>query len=98
MSRQKFKIAAAAACILLSGAALAQSAGVQRATQGAADAVTSPVRIVDGVREDTRAHGAIGVVTGTVKGSAQAAGQLVTGAANVGVGVVEVLVSPFTRR
>jgi hypothetical protein len=84
--------------MLASGTAFAQSAGVQRATQGAADAVTSPVRIVDGVRDETRVHGAIGVVTGTVKGSAQAAAQLVTGAANVGVGVVEVLVSPFTRR
>lgn len=98
MSRQKCKIAAAAACVLLSSPALAQSAGIQRATQGAADAVTSPVRIVDGIREETRTHGAVGVVTGTIKGSAQAAGQLVTGAANVGVGVVEVLVSPFTRQ
>jgi len=92
------KFAAIAVFAAASGAASAQSAGVHRATQGAADAVTSPVRIVDGVREDTRALGPVGVVTGTVKGSAQAAGQLVTGAANVGVGVVEVLVSPFTRR
>ena len=92
-----------AACIaaLLTGfgtSACAQSAGVQRATQGAADAVTSPVRLVDGVRDDTRAHGPVGVVTGTVKGGAQAVGQLVTGAANVGVGVGEVPAPPFTRR
>jgi len=92
-----FSIGMVAACALLSATAFAQSAGVQRATQGATDAVTSPVRLVDGVREDTRAHGAVGVITGTVKGGAQAAGQLVTGAANVGVGVVEVLVSPFTK-
>ncbi len=93
-----FGIGAIAVCALLSAAASAQSAGVQRATQGATDAVTSPARLVDGVREDTRAHGAVGVITGTVKGGAQAVGQLVTGAANVGVGVVEVLVSPFTKR
>lgn len=87
-------------CVLalpLQAGEAAARAGAQRATTGATDAVMSPVRLVEGVQQDTAQHGAVGVVTGTVKGGARAVGQLVTGAANVGVGVVEVLVSPFSR-
>jgi hypothetical protein len=76
----------------------AANVGAQRAANGATDAVTAPVRLAEGISQDTAALGPVGVVTGTVKGGARAAGQLVTGAANVGVGIVEVLVSPFTRR
>ena len=76
---------------------VAANAGVQRATNGATDAATSPVRLVEGISQDVAAHGAIGVVTGTVKGGARAAAQLVTGAANVGVGIIETIVSPFHR-
>lgn len=70
--------------------------GVARATGGATDAVTSPVRVVEGISQDTAAYGPVGVVTGTVKGGARAAGQLVTGAMNVGVGIVEALTAPLT--
>lgn len=82
----------------LQAGSAAANAGAQRAANGATDAVTSPVRLAEGITQDTAALGPVGVVTGTVKGGARAAGQLVTGAANVGVGIVEVLVSPFTRR
>ena len=76
----------------------AAGAGARRATTGVTDAVTSPVRLAEGISQDTAALGPVGVVTGTVKGGARAAGQLVTGAANVGVGIVEVLISPFSGR
>ncbi len=72
------------------------SAGATRATQGAKDAVSAPLKVVDGISAETDAHGAVGVITGSVKGGATAAGQLVTGAVNVGVGIVEVMTSPLT--
>ncbi len=72
--------------------------GVARATGGATDAITSPVRVVEGISQDTAAYGPVGVVTGSVKGGARAAGQLVTGAMNVGVGIVEALTAPLIPR
>ena len=73
------------------------SAGANRATQGAKDAVSAPLKVVEGISAETDAHGAVGVITGSVKGGATAAGQLVTGAVSVGVGIVEVLTSPLTK-
>lgn len=73
------------------------SAGANRATQGAKDAVTAPLEVVESISSETDAHGAVGVITGSVKGGASAAGQLVTGAVNVGVGIVEVLTSPLMK-
>jgi len=70
--------------------------GVERAVDGAAATVTSPGKIVEGIADDTNEHGAVGVVTGSVKGGAAAAGQAVKGAADVGVGVIEAVTSPLT--
>lgn len=72
--------------------------GLNRAQTGATDALTSPVKIVDGINADTAQYGAAGVVTGSVKGGFRAAAQLVTGAVNVGVGAVEVIASPLTGK
>ena len=69
--------------------------GVDRAVDGAKDTVTSPGKIVEGIEQDTREHGAVGVVTGSLKGGARAAGQAVKGAADVGVGVVEAITEPL---
>ena len=69
--------------------------GVDRAVDGAKETVTSPGQIVEGIEQDTREHGAVGVVTGSLKGGARAAGQAVKGAANVGVGVVEAITEPL---
>lgn len=66
------------------------AAGVERAAGGTVDAVTAPAKVVEGIAEDTAAHGpVVGTVTGTTKGAVNAAGQVVKGAANVGVGAVE---------
>jgi hypothetical protein len=70
---------------------------LKRMGEGTVDAVTSPGQIVEGISEDAAASGpVVGTVTGTVKGSAKAAGQAVKGAANVGVGAVETVLSPIT--
>ncbi len=74
----------------------AEETGVDRAMEGAADTVTSPGQIVEGLDEETKKHGAVGVVTGSVKGGANAAAQAVKGAAGVGVGVVEAVTKPLT--
>ena len=71
--------------------------GVDRAIQGGTDTVTSPVRIFQGIQDDTSTYGPAGVVTGSLKGGAAAAGQAVTGAANIGVGVLEALTSPLRQ-
>ncbi|MEX2482261.1 MAG: hypothetical protein WD928_15495 [Gammaproteobacteria bacterium] len=86
------------ACILVLAAttALAEQ-GVDRAVGGATETITSPARIFDGIQEETDQHGAIGVVTGSLKGGANAAGQAVKGAANIGVGVLEAMTSPLRK-
>jgi hypothetical protein len=97
------KTVLATSCTLLAIALAAEvhagdaSAGANRATQGAKDAVSAPLQVVEGISKETDAHGAVGVITGSVKGGASAAGQLVTGAVNVGVGIVEVLTSPLMK-
>lgn len=76
---------------------LAEDSGVHRAAGGVADAVTSPVKVFEGIQQDTYTYGPVGVVSGSVKGGVRAAGQLVTGAANFGVGVVQAVAEPFTN-
>lgn len=71
--------------------------GIGRAVGGATDTITSPGRIFEEIQRDTQSYGAVGAVTGSIKGGAMAAGQAVTGAANIGVGVIEVLTSPLRR-
>ena len=79
-----------------SSVAFAAEEGVDRAVEGAKNTVTSPGQIVQGIEEETAEHGAVGVVTGTVKGTVDAAGQAVKGAANLGVGVIEAVTKPLT--
>ncbi len=69
--------------------------GVDRAVEGAKDTVTSPGKIVEGIDEETKEHGAVGVVTGSIKGGANAAGKAVKGAADIGVGVIEAVTEPL---
>jgi len=70
---------------------------LDRMGKGVVDTVTSPGQIVEGISDDAEKHGpVVGTVTGSVKGGAKAAGQAVTGAANVGVGAVETVLSPLT--
>lgn len=92
------KLASLVVATLLSAASaqsVLASEGVNRAAGGVADAVTSPVKVFEGIQQDAVAYGPVGVVTGSVKGGVRAAGQLVTGAANFGVGVVQAVAEPF---
>lgn len=82
------------ALALSAGAAYAEQ-GVDRAIDGVTETVTSPARIFDEIQQETNDHGAVGVVTGSLKGGAGAAAQAVKGAANIGVGVLEALTSPL---
>ncbi|MGD9602905.1 MAG: hypothetical protein AB7O21_06750 [Gammaproteobacteria bacterium] len=72
--------------------------GVERAQDGAVQTIRAPLKVVEGVQQDTAAHGPVGVVTGSVKGGARAAAQAVTGALDVGVGAVEALTAPLTQK
>lgn len=82
---------------LLPLSVVAEESGVERMGDGAVDTVTSPGKIVEGLQDETEKRGpVVGTVTGAVKGGAEAAGQAVKGAANVGVGAVETILSPIT--
>ena len=70
--------------------------GPERVVEGTAEVVTSPGEIVEGVSEETKDKGATGVVTGTAKGTVNAAGQAVEGAVDVGAGVLETVLDPLT--
>ena len=70
--------------------------GLERMGDGTKDAVTSPGKIVEGVSEDTEKYGAGGAVTGTAKGSVNAAGQAGKGAVDVGAGAVQTVLDPIT--
>lgn len=99
MNKSMSIVATAALFAMLNGqAAFAEDSGVNRAAGGVADAVTSPAKVVEGVTQDTASYGPVGVVTGSVKGGVRAASQLVIGAANVGVGVVEAVAEPFAQK
>jgi len=96
MKKPVTAIALASALSLLGiQSALAAESGVNRAAGGVASAVTSPVKVFEGISQDTQAYGPLGVVSGSVKGGVRAAGQLVAGAANFGVGVVQAVAEPF---
>ncbi len=92
---KKLLTALAFAALAAQPALAEDTTGVNRAAGGVADAVTSPAKVVEGISQDTQAYGPVGLVSGTVKGGVRAAGQLATGAANVGVGVVETVTEPF---
>jgi hypothetical protein len=84
----------ACALALSTSTAFAQQ-GVDRAVDGVGETISSPVQIFEGIQEETDEHGAVGVVTGSLKGGADAATQAVQGAANIGVGVLEAITSPL---
>jgi len=70
--------------------------GVERVGEGTKDVVTSPGQIVEGVSDETKERGATGVVTGTAKGSVNAAGQAAGGTIDIGTGAVEAVLAPIT--
>jgi len=80
---------------ILSASAAAVEQGVDRAVDGVEQTITSPVQIFEGIEDETNERGAVGVVTGSLKGGAEAATQAVKGAANIGVGVLEAVTSPL---
>jgi hypothetical protein len=86
-----------AAALALYGVAACGEQGIDRAVDGGTDTITSPARIFDGIKQETNAHGPVGVVTGSLKGGAAAADQAVRGAADIGVGVFEAITSPLRR-
>ncbi|HEY7840838.1 MAG TPA: hypothetical protein VIC61_04660 [Gammaproteobacteria bacterium] len=73
-----------------------EAKGPERVVEGTGEVVTSPGEIVEGVAEETEDKGAVGVVTGTAKGTVNAAGQAVEGAADIATGVVETVLDPVT--
>ena len=67
--------------------------GIEPVGEGAVDAVTAPGKIVEGIAEDTEAHGpVVGTVTGTTKGAVKGAAKVVEGGAKIGVDAVETTV------
>lgn len=70
--------------------------GVERVGEGTVKAVTAPAEIIEGIEEETEDKGAVGVVTGSVVGGANAAGQVVEGAADIATGAVETILSPLS--
>ena len=62
----------------------AQDSGMQRAAKGTVQAVTAPVKIVEGVNDEASRNGPVaGAVVGTTRGA------VIEGGADVGIGVVE---------
>lgn len=89
---EKTILAAGLITMLASGPVFAADVGegAEQIGEGTRDVVTSPGEIVEGISEETDEHGVVaGTVTGTAKGTVDAAGQAVKGAANVGVGAAE---------
>ena len=86
-------LAIACASALYATTACAEQ-GIDRAIDGGTETITSPARIFERIQQQTNEHGAVGVVTGSLKGGAEAATQAVKGAANIGVGVLEAITSP----
>lgn len=70
--------------------------GVERVGEGTVKAVTAPAEIVDSIEEETEDKGVVGVVTGSVVGGANAAEQVVEGAADIATGAIETILSPLT--
>ena len=82
--------AAAVGLILSTHLAVAEDTGVRRAANGTVQAVTAPVKIVEGVNDESRKNGPVaGVVVGTARGTVNAAGEVIEGGVDVGVGAVE---------
>ncbi len=96
MKVSKSLLAAALAATTVSFAAVAEE-GVARVGEGVVDAVSAPANIPQQMAKDIEETDPVtGTVTGAVKGGASAAGQVVEGAAKVGVGAVEAITAPLT--
>jgi hypothetical protein len=93
--KKSFFTVALASVLAVAQPALAEQSRVNRAAGGVADAVTSPVRVFEGISQHAQAYGPVGVVSDSVKGGVRAAGQPVAGAANFGV--VQAMAEPFTH-
>ena len=90
--------------IFLSGASAAGErmiAGSQRGSDlvatGAADALTSPARVLTEIRDETKNFGAFGIIGGSVRGPIKAGGQALKGGARMAIGILDVLLSPFVE-
>lgn len=98
------RLAAVAALSLALSAPLASAtdrlivgreSGDRLVAEGVVDTVTAPAEIVEEVGEDARNFGVGGLITGTVRGGVQAAGQIARGGARMFVGIMDVITQPF---
>ena len=86
------------ALLLAAGTAHAVDNGVQRAADGTVQAVTAPVKIVEGIQQESSRNGALaGAVVGTAKGTVNAAGAVIEGGAGIAVGTLEATVGAVKR-
>jgi len=86
------------AWLLPATAALAVDGGVRRAADGTVQAVTAPVKIVEGMQDESRRNGPLsGAVIGTAKGTLNAAGAVIEGGASIAVGTLEATVGVVKR-
>lgn len=69
--------------------------GDRLVAEGVVDAATAPAEIVHEIGEDARNFGPGGLITGSVRGGVQAAGQALRGGARMAVGIMDVLTAPF---
>lgn len=87
---QKLLRCGAGSVLLCAQGVWAQDSGMQRAAKGTVQAVTAPVKIVEGVNDEASRNGPVaGAVVGTTRGAVNAAGAVIEGGADVGIGVVE---------
>ena len=97
MTSKKF-LSLAGALLLPASAVMAVDAGVQRAADGTVQAVTAPVKIVEGMQDESRRNGPVaGAVIGTAKGTLNAAGAVIEGGAGIAVGTLEATVGAVKR-
>ena len=104
MSIRIFMIISTSVLIFVSAASLAGErmiAGSQRGSDlvatGAADALTSPARVLTEIRDETKNFGALGIISGSVRGPIKAGGQALRGGARMAIGILDVLLSPFAE-
>ena len=104
MSIRILMIISTSLLIFLSAAAVAGErmiAGSERGSDlvatGAADALTSPARVLTEIRDETRNFGAFGIIGGSVRGPIKAGGQALRGGARMAIGILDVLLSPFVE-
>ena len=76
-----------------------RSVGAERGTplmvKGGTNLISVPVTIATQVRDEARNYGALGVVSGTVRGGFKAATQAIEGVAHATIGFLDVLTAPI---